>query len=290
MPMTQAEFQKMIENGPVILDGATGSNLRNAGMPVGVCSELWIMENCDALIKLQRDYVDAGSQIVYAPTFSANAISLSMYGLEKRMAEMNRTLVEISQRAVGGRALVAGDLTTTGKPIGAEISYEQLFEAYAQQAQVQQAAGVDLFVIETMMGVTECSAAIEAVRSVSRLPIICTLSLDAVGQAWFDGNHEQAAESLPLLGANAVGVNCGQGPEMYEGIVSRMAELTDAPIVAKPNAGLPVMQIDGSAVYSMSSGRFARSMQKLRQAGAKLLGGCCGTTPEHIRMLAELCG
>jgi len=287
--MTRAEFQRMIENGPVILDGATGSNLRSAGMPVGVCSEQWIMEHPEPLMALQKAYLEAGSQIVYAPTFSANAISLSMYGLQDRMEEMNRALVAISRKAVGNRALVAGDLTTTGKPIGEEISYEQLIEAYAAQAKAQVETGVDLFVIETMMGVSECSAAVEAVRSVSSLPIMCTMSLDAVGQAWFDGNHEQAAETLPALGADAIGVNCGQGPEMYEGIVARMAQLTDTPIIAKPNAGLPVMQEDGTALYSMSPGKFARSMLSLKKAGAKLLGGCCGTTPEHIRMLTQMC-
>lgn len=287
--MTRAEFRKMIENGTVILDGATGSNLRNAGMPVGVCSEKWIMENPEPLMALQKAYADAGSMIVYAPTFSANAVSLAMYGLEDKVEEMNRALVGISQKAVGGKVLIAGDITTTGKPIGEEISYDRLIEIYAQQAQVQADAGVDLFVIETMMGVTECSAAIEAVRSVSDLPVMCTMSLDAVGQAWFDGNHEQAAQTLPMLGADAIGVNCGQGPELYEGIIARMAELTDAAIIAKPNAGLPVMQEDGSALYSMSPGKFARSMLKLKKNGAKLLGGCCGTTPEHIRMLCEMC-
>ena len=287
--MTRAEFRRIIEGGAVILDGATGSNLRNAGMPVGVCAEKWIMENPEPLIKLQQDYVAAGSMIVYAPTFSANVVSLSMYSLEDRMAEMNRALVNISQKAVGGKALIAGDLTTTGKPIGEEISYDRLIEVYAQQAQVQEEMGVDLFVIETMMGVNECSAAIEAVRSVSDKPVMCTMSLDAVGQAWFDGDHEQAAQTLPLLGADAIGVNCGQGPELYEGIIARMAELTDAYIIAKPNAGLPVMQEDGSALYSMSPGKFARAMLKLKKAGAKLLGGCCGTTPEHIRMLSEMC-
>ena len=287
--MTREEFRSMIERGTVILDGATGSNLRNMGMPVGVCSEKWIMDHPEGLIQLQKAYADAGSMIVYAPTFSANAISLRMYELEDKMEEMNRRLVEISRSAVGENVLVAGDLTTTGKPIGEEVSYEQLIEVYAQQAKVQRDAGVDLFVIETMMGVNECSAAVEAVRSVSDLPVMCTMSLDAVGQAWFDGDHEQAAQTLPLLGADAVGVNCGQGPELYEGIIARMAELTEAAIIAKPNAGLPMMQPDGTALYSMSPGKFARSMLKLKKAGARLLGGCCGTTPEHIRMLREMC-
>jgi len=150
-------------------------------------------------------------------------------------------------------------------------------------------AGVDLFVIETMLGVTECSAAIEAVRSLCDLPILCTMTLDAVGGAYFDGDAEQAALQLPALGADAVGVNCGQGPELYESVIERMARLSEVPLICKPNAGLPVMQSDGSAVYSMSPGKFARGMQRLMKCGARLLGGCCGTTPEHISMLRQLC-
>jgi len=288
--MTRDEFQKLIEGGTVILDGATGSNLRRAGMPVGICAEKWIMDYPQPLTALQQAYADAGSMIIYAPTFSANRISLAMHGLEDRVAEMNRALVEISRRAVGDRAYVAGDITTTGKPVGeGGVDYAELMDAYAQQAKAQLEAGVDLFVVETMMGVTECSAAIEAIRTLCDLPVMCSMSLDTVGQAWFDGDHEQAALTLPAVGADAVGVNCGQGPELYEGVISRMAELTDAPIIAKPNAGMPMMQPDGTAVYSMSPGKFGRSMQRLKKAGARLLGGCCGTTPEHIAMLAQMC-
>lgn len=290
--MTRSEFQALLNKGPVILDGATGSNLRASGMPVGVCTEQWVLEHPEVLQNLQRAYVEAGSQIVYAPSFSANRLSLSMYGLEDRLEEMNRALVQISREAVGGRAYVAGDMATCGKPVDVEggVSYDALIEVYREQAQLLVDAGVDLIGLETMMGVTECSAAIEAIRSVCDLPVMCTLTLDAVGAAYFDGDAELAAQTLPALGADAIGVNCGQGPELYVSVIQRMRAHTDLPLIAKPNAGLPVIQSDGSAVYGMSPGKFAREMQQLKKVGAGILGGCCGTTPEHIRMLKEMCG
>lgn len=287
--MTRKEFRELLLSGPIILDGATGSNLRAAGMPVGISTEAWVLEHEEILMNLQRAYVEAGSQVVYAPTFGANAVTMSMYGRED-VEELNRALVALSRRAVEGRAFVAGDMTTTGKRVdGDEISYDALMEVYRRQAQSQLDAGVDLFVVETMLGVTECSAAIEAVRSICDLPVMCTMTLDAIGGAYFDGDAEQLALALPELGADAIGVNCGQGPELYENVVARMASLTDTPIIAKPNAGMPVIQEDGSAVYSMTPGKFGREMRKLQKAGAKILGGCCGTTPEHIQMLREFC-
>ena len=289
--MTRSEFQALLDKGPVILDGATGSNLRASGMPVGVYTEQWVLEHPEVLQNLQRAYVEAGSQIVYAPSFSANRLSLSMYGLEDQLEQMNRALVQLSRDAVGDRAYVAGDMATCGKPVDVEggVRYEELIEVYREQAQLLVDAGVDLIGLETMMGVTECSAAIEAIRSVCDLPVMCTLTLDAVGAAYFDGDAELAAQTLPALGADAIGVNCGQGPELYVSVIQRMRAHTDLPLIAKPNAGLPVIQSDGSAVYGMSPGKFAREMEKLKKAGAGILGGCCGTTPEHIRMLKEIC-
>ena len=289
--MTRSEFQALLDKGPVILDGATGSNLRASGMPVGVCTEQWVLEHPEVRQNLQRAYVEAGSQIVYAPSFSANRLSLSMYGLEDQLEQMNRALVQLSRDAVGDRAYVAGDMATCGKPVDVEggVRYEELIEVYREQAQLLVDAGVDLIGLETMMGVTECSAAIEAIRSVCDLPVMCTLTLDAVGAAYFDGDAELAAQTLPALGADAIGVNCGQGPELYVSVIQRMRAHTDLPLIAKPNAGLPVIQSDGSAVYGMSPGKFAREMEKLKKAGAGILGGCCGTTPEHIRMLKEIC-
>ena len=289
--MTREDFRKMLENRTLILDGATGSNLRAAGMPVGVCTEAWVLEHPEILNGLQRAYADAGSDIIYAPTFGGNRLNLEMYGMADRLAEMNHALVQLSRDAVEGRALIAGDITTTGKPVDVSggIAYSELMEIYREQAQALYDAGVDLFVVETMLGVSECCAAIEGIRAVCDLPILCTLSLDGVGGAYFDGDAEQAAQLLPALGADAIGVNCGQGPELYESVIAHMARLTDLPLIAKPNAGMPQILEDGSAVYSMTPGKFARGMQKLKKAGARILGGCCGTTPEHIAMLREFC-
>ena len=158
--MTKAEFKKLVENGPVILDGATGTNLQKAGMPVGVCPEQWILENPDIMIKLQEDYVAAGTDILYAPTFTANRIKLEEYGLADRLEEMNRELIALSQKAAQGKALVAADMTMTGQqlyPIG-ELMFEDLVDVYKEQAEVAVAAGADLFVVETMMSLQECRA------------------------------------------------------------------------------------------------------------------------------------
>jgi len=288
--MTREAFRRMIEERYIVLDGATGSNLRAAGMPVGVCTEQWVMENPKPLQDLQRAYAAAGSDIIYAPTFCANAISLAMYGLQDRMAEMNRALVGISRAAVGSGVLIAGDMTTTGKQPDTEgaPTYEELLTAYRDQARALHEAGVDLFAVETMLGVTECCAAIEGIRQVCDLPIICTLTLDSVGSCYFDGDAEQAVEQLSAIGADAIGINCSAGPDVLEDIVRRMVRISPVPVVAKPNAGMPEIREDGTAVYSMGPGKFAWSMQALKNAGARILGGCCGTTPEHIRALKEI--
>ena len=287
--MTREAFAELCASGAVILDGATGSNLRAAGLPVGVCVEAWVLKHPQVLIRLQRDYIAAGSQIIYAPTFGANRINLARYNLEDRADDMNRRLVAISKSAAeGSSVLVAGDITTTGKRLDAgEISYDELMDVYRSQAGILLEAGVDLFAVETMLGVDECSAAIEAIREICDLPIICTLTLDGTGKAYFDGDADQVAEQLPQLGADAVGINCGQGPSLYANVVSRMAKAAGVPIVCKPNAGMPQIMEDGSARYDLTPEDFAGQMLEIRNAGASLLGGCCGTTPEYIRALRK---
>ena len=289
--MTRSEFQALLRNGTVILDGATGSNLRASGMPVGVCTEQWVLEHPEVLQNLQRAYVEAGSQIVYAPSFSANRLSLSMYGLEDKLAEMNRALVQLSRDAVGGRAYVAGDMATCGKPVDVEggVRYEELIEVYREQAQLLVDAGVDLIGLETMMGVTECMAAVEAIRSLCDAPILCTLSVYSDGKCYFDGSAEEAAELLPGLGADAVGLNCSSGPDQMGTVVRMMKKAApDTPIAAKPNAGLPTLTETGEAVYHMGPEDFARHMRALKSDGAGLLGGCCGTGPAYIEALRAL--
>ncbi|MDD7714203.1 MAG: homocysteine S-methyltransferase family protein, partial [Lachnobacterium sp.] len=287
--MTKAEFARLIkEKGPIILDGATGTNLMEAGMPIGVCPEQWVMEHPEVLLKMQREYVEAGSHIVYAPTFTGNRIKLEEYGLQDRLVEINSTLVKLSKQAVEGRALVAGDMTMTGQqlfPMG-ELMFEELVEVYKEQAGVLAEAGVDLFVVETMMSLQECRAAVLAIREVCDLPIMVTLTYNEDGRTLFGTPPETAVVVLQSLGVDAIGVNCSTGPMEMVPLVEMMAEYSTVPLIAKPNAGLP--ELEGKkTVYRMTPEEFAEAGVALVKAGAAIVGGCCGTTKEHIRALAD---
>lgn len=286
--MTRQEFAELIKNGPVILDGATGTNLQNAGMPVGVCPEQWILENPDVMVKLQEDYVAAGTNILYAPTFTANRIKLEEYGLQDRLEEMNRELIAISKRAAKGRALVAADMTMTGQqlyPIG-DLMFEDLVDVYKEQARVVAEAGADLFVVETMMSLQECRAAVFAIKEVCDLPVMVSLTYNPDGRTLYGTEPATATVVLQGLGADAIGINCSTGPEDMIEPVRQMAEFATIPILAKPNAGLPELE-NGKTVYRTDAAEFASWGKKLVEAGAAIIGGCCGTTPEHIRALSE---
>lgn len=288
--MNRTEFQSWTKKHIRLMDGATGSNLMKAGMPRGVCTEQWVLEHPDAILALQSAYKAAGSDMVYAPTFCANRIALSGYGLQDDVSRMNRELVALSKKAVGSGVLVAGDMTTTGKPADPEDSdgYQQLLDAYREQAEALISAGADLIGVETMMGVNECVAAIEAIRSLGDIAVICTLSVQSDGKCYFDGSVFEAAEILEALGADAIGVNCSTGPDQLESVIRTLKNTCSLPVIAKPNAGMPKISDSGKAVYSMESGEFAQHMERLVEAGASLIGGCCGTTPEFIEALRGL--
>ena len=290
--MTRQEFAELTKNGPVILDGATGTNLQNAGMPVGVCPEQWILENPDVMVKLQEDYVAAGTNILYAPTFTANRIKLEEYGLQDRLEEMNRELIAISKRAAKGRALVAADMAMTGQqlyPIG-DLMFEDLVDVYKEQARVMAEAGADLFVVETMMSLQECRAAVLAIKEVCDLPVMVSLTYNPDGRTLYGTEPATATVVLQGLGADAIGINCSTGPEDMIEPVRQMAQFATIPILAKPNAGLPELE-NGKTVYRTDAAEFASWGKKLVEAGAAIIGGCCGTTPEHIRALSEaVCG
>lgn len=285
--MTKQEFALRLQAAPLIMDGATGSNLIAAGMPRGVCTELWIYENPEPLLRLQEAYIAAGSQVVYAPTFQANRISLQDRQIPCDLQTLNRSLVALSKQAAAGKALVAGDLSTTGKlpaPYG-PMGYDQLFECYAEQISALADAGVDLLVAETLLSVEEATAILDAAASVCELPVVCSLTIEADGSLLFGGNIFDAAADLEAMGAAAVGINCSVGPDQLESIVASIAKRVNVPIIAKPNAGLPEITERGEAVYSMNAADFGIHMKKLHDAGASILGGCCGTTPDYIRSL-----
>lgn len=287
--MNRQEFQSLIKDTPLFLDGATGSNLQRQGMPAGVCPEQWILEHRDIMIQLQRDFVAAGSHIVYAPTFTANRIKLREYSLEGQIRQMNHDLVAVSKEAVDGKAYIAGDLTMTGEqlsPMG-KLDFEELIDVYKEQIRYLVEAGADLLVVETMMSLQETRAAVIAAKEVCDLAVMATLTFEADGRTLFGTDAATAAIVLESLGVAAVGTNCSTGPDKMVDTVRRMAEVTGIPIIAKPNAGLPSLDGNGNTVYDMGAAEFGGHMRDLISAGASVIGGCCGTTPEHIRAANE---
>ena len=287
--MTKSEFQKLTEQ-PLLLDGATGSNLLAAGMPRGVSPERWVLAHPEVLLRLQRSYVDAGSQVLYAPTFGANRAMMASRGDGGDLTALNRALAALSREAAGGRALVAGDVTPSGKVPDAapDYTYADALALYREQIAALDAAGVDLIVVETMFSAAEAMAAVEAAGEVCALPVLCTLTVEADGSLFSGGTAAEAAAALEALGADAVGINCSVGPDQLEAVISSIRGAVGVPVAAKPNAGMPSILPDGQVAYSMGPEDFARHMGALRRAGASVLGGCCGTTPEHIRALRAL--
>lgn len=294
--MTREEFITLSKDHILYLDGATGSNLVKAGMPSGVCPEQWILEHQDVILQLQKDYVQAGTNILYAPTFTANRVKLAEYHLEKNMTSMIRDLVAISKKAAestpGHPVYVAGDLTMTGeqlKPMG-KMELETLIDIYKEQILCLVDAGADLLVVETMMSLAETRAALIAAKEVCDLPVIATLTFEADGRTLFGTDAKTAAIVLESLGASAIGANCSTGPAQMENIISEMVSHTRIPVIAKPNAGLPFLDENGTTCYNMEAEEFAEEMEVLVNAGATILGGCCGTTPEFIRQIHERFG
>ena len=288
--MTKEEFQKFVESEhPVYLDGATGSNLLKRGMPAGVCPEEWILGHKEVLLALQKEFAEAGSHVIYAPTFSANAVKLREYGLEDRIGQMNQELVAISKEAAGGKCLVAGDLTMTGEqlaPMGT-MDFEELVNIYKEQIGYLVNAGADLLVVETMMSLQESRAALIAAKECCDLPVMVTMTFESDGRTLYGTDAKTAAVVLESLGASAIGANCSTGPDKMAEIITAMAEVSSVPIIAKPNAGLPFLDKNGNTSYDMDSDTFADGMVKLVEAGASILGGCCGTSPEYIGKLKE---
>lgn len=284
--LTKEELQTKIQNGLFLLDGATGSNLRAAGMPKGCCTEQWVLEHPEPLVALQRSYARAGCQIVYAPTFQAQPIALAAVGLEKQTEAINSALAALSRSAAPG-CLIAGDLTTLATFCDSwdETCFDLLVENYRRQIRGLMDGGVDLLVGETLLYAQEAEA------------ILTAAELEGAGAAMYsftmqpDGSLFSGAEAGPVLreleqsGAAAVGFNCVAADDMLPGLVSKLRRYTRLPLICKPNAGVPVIDSTGQAQYSMEPERFVDILLQCRQNGAALLGGCCGTTPDFLAAL-----
>lgn len=291
--MSNTELRKQIQEGFFILDGATGSNLQKAGMKSGECPEQWILNHPDIFIDLQKKYIEAGSDAVYAPTFTSTRVKLDEYGLGAKQREYVGKLVGLSKQAVeesrtDRKIYVLGDISMTGlqiQPLGT-MPFEELVDIYKEQVTLSVEAGVDGFVIETMMSLQEARAAVLAVKESCDLPVFVTMTFQEDGRTLYGTSPETAMVVLQEMGVDAVGINCSTGPDKMVDAVKSMKRYAKVPVIVKPNAGLPAL-VDGETVYDMGPDEFARAMKKLAEAGATVLGGCCGTTPEHICCLKE---
>ena len=276
---------------PMVLDGATGTQLQKRGMPAGCCSELWLLEHPAAILDLQRRYVQAGADLIYAPTFGANRETLSRHGCANRVRELNLRLVELSREAAEGKTLVGGDLSSTGlmlPPMG-DTSFEELVDIFTEQAAALAEAGVDFFAVETQTSLAESRAIVAAVRGVSDKPILNSFPMGPTGRTLHGGDLRGILVSMEAMGVDAFGVNCtGDLPLLTEKLVA-MAPLTALPLIAKPNAGMPKVE-NGQTIYNLPAEAMAEAARQYISAGAGFLGGCCGTGEEHIaaiRAVAE---
>ena len=285
--MTKKDFIKLFKNRIVILDGGMGTLLQNAGMPNGVCPEKWAAENSALLMNAHKNYIEAGSDIIYTFTFGANKIKLSDYGLSEETVTLNKTLAQTAREAAGKDFKVAGDISSCGSllsPFG-DIEFETAVNSFKAQVQGLLEGGVDLFVIETMMDIQEARAALIAVKELCDLPVMVTMTFD--GHRTIMGSDPLSVlVTLQSLGADAIGCNCSSGPAEMVDIIAKMKPYAKVPLIAKSNAGKPILQ-QGKTVFNMSAETFASYAEALIDAGANALGGCCGTTPAYIKKLKE---
>lgn len=286
--LTREEFHEKIAAGIHFLDGATGSNLRKAGMPNGVCTEEWVLNNPEILVTLQRGYAETGSQIIYAPTFQAQPMALAAVGLENQTEAINAQLVALSRSAAPG-CLIAGDLTTLAAFCESwnPDNFDLLVENYQRQIHGLMDGGCDILVAETLMYPQEAEA------------IFCAAEMEGAGASMFsftmmgDGSLFSGPEAGPILqsleeaGAAAVGFNCVAMDMMTPYLVTKLRRHVKGPLLCKPNAGNPTINAQGIAEYSMEPEEFAKFALQCRDNGATLLGGCCGTDPEFIKKVRE---
>ncbi|HOJ63889.1 MAG TPA: homocysteine S-methyltransferase family protein [Spirochaetota bacterium] len=286
--MTKKDLYSLLEEKILILDGATGTELQKRGMPKGVCPEKWVVDNPHALIEVQREYKNSGSNIVYACTFGANRLKLEEFGLQNEVFSLNKRLVEISREAVGKDILIAGDISPTGRfvePFG-DLSFEDAVNIYKEQIKGLIVGGVDLFVIETMIDIQETRAALIAIKEECNLPVMVSMTFGEDGYTLTGTDPITALITLQSLGASVVGCNCSTGPDKMLEVIKKMKPYAKVPLLAKPNAGLPKL-IDGKTIFDMGPEKFSSFTEDFVKAGVNLFGGCCGTSPEYIKLVYE---
>lgn len=288
--LTRDEFQIKLQNGLYLLDGATGSNLRSAGMPKDCCAEQWILEHPEPLVSLQRSYAQSGCQIIYAPTFQAQPIALARVGLDNQTEAINASLVALSKSAVPS-CLIAGDITTLSTFCDSfdPECFDLLVDNYSRQIRGLLDGGADLLIAETLLYPQEAEAILTAAELEGAQCVMYSFTMQP------DGSFFSGAEVGPVLreledsGASAVGFNCVAADEMTAGLVSKLRRYTSLPLICKPNAGVPYIDDIGCAHYSMTPDMFAQILLQCKANGASLLGGCCGTTPDYLAAVKKIC-
>jgi len=271
-----------------IFDGAMGTMLQQAGLPAGDCPERWNLNQPTAVTAIHRQYVESGADIIETNTFGANRVKLKHYGLDNQVAKINVEAVKAARAACGPRTRIAGSVGPTGKfiaPLG-ELSFNDAYDVYYEQISALGNAGVDLIIIETIIDIQEMRVALLAAKAATDKPVICQLSFGADGRTLTGTDPSTAAVILEALGADVIGANCSLGPAQLLPIITTLATVCALPISVQPNAGMPEL-IQGQTLFPMGPEELAAWAPKLIAAGATYLGGCCGTTPNHIKAMRQ---
>ena len=289
--LTKEEFQSKLTSRPLLLDGATGSNLQKAGMPKGCCTEEWVLAHPEALVALQRAYAEAGSDIIYAPTFQAQPIALERVNLRKQTAAINAQLAALSRSAVPG-CLIAGDLTTLATFCDSwdEANFDLLVENYRRQIKGLIDGGGDLLVGETLLYPQEAEAILTAAELEGAAVSMYSFTMQPDGSLFSGRDAGPVLRELAEAGAAAVGFNCVASDMMTPHLVSQLRRYVKGPLICKPNAGMPVIGPDGIPNYPQTPDEFAAIVMQCRSSGANVLGGCCGTAPEFIAAVKKAIG
>lgn len=279
---------ELIARGPVITDGAWGTQLQARGLAIGEFPDAWNLTHPERVEEVARAYVEAGSHVILTNTFGANRLRLAEAGLADKAVEINRRGVEISKRAAGTRPKVFASIGPSGKMLmSGEVTADDLRAAFEEQARALAAGGADALVVETMSDLEEATIAVTAAQATG-LPVVASMVFDSgrdQDRTMMGLTPEQAAQGLDAAGADVIGSNCGQGIAGFVNICRRLRAATDKPIWIKANAGLPEL-VAGRAVYRVTPAEFAQNVPALVEAGASFIGGCCGTSPEFIREIA----
>ena len=290
--MSETLLQRLSGKGVLVADGAPGTMLQAAGLPEGTAMESWNLTHPEKILDLHRAYLEAGSQIILTNSFGGSRFRLGKKGLQDKVREVNRAAAALAKEAAGQQAFVAGSMGPTGelmKPLGT-LSYVVALEAFTEQAEALAEGGVDAILVETMSDLNEAKAAIVGAQRAADLPVFCTLSFDTQGHTMMGVHPRRAIKDLWPLGLVAIGGNCGRALDDMEEVLRHMrAAVPEATLMAKPNAGLPRL-VDGQAVYDVTPEVMAEYALRYAELGAKIIGGCCGNTPAHIKAMAAALG